>query len=113
MGDPPMIYDPPPRMANAVQGTSVALGILGLAMTAAGASDSTTENVLKLGHDAVVQAGMFFGFSTIPGSLRWGIVVTAVSVALNIYSLLLRYQYDSRRAAEAERATAASRATPG
>ena len=112
MGDPPMIYDPPPR-ANALQATSVALGIVGLAMTAAGASDSTTDNVLKLGHDAVMQAGMFFGFQTLPGSLRWGIVVTAVSVALNIYSLLLRYQYQARRAAEAEKATAASGATRG
>ena len=108
MGDPPMIYDPPPR-ANAAQATSVAVGIVGLATTAAGTSQGTTEGFLKLGHDAVVQAGMFFGFSTVPGSLRWGIVLTAVSLALNIYSLLLRYQYQARKAAEAEKATVAGR----
>lgn len=92
---PPQYVEPPPRRANLVQGTSIALGLTGLAMTAAGATQSTAETALQLGHHAIVEAGMLFGFGTVPGSLRWGIVLTAVSVGLNIYSLWLRYQYQS------------------
>jgi len=111
MGDPPMIYDPPPR-ANFVQGTSIALGLAGLAMTAAGATQSTAETALQLGHHTVVQAGLMFGFSTVPGSLRWGIALTAVSLALNIYSFWLRSQsrsqLDRSQLAEKDKATGAS-----
>ena len=95
MTEPPRIIEwpPPPRAANNAQAASAALGVTGLALTIAGASASTSEAMLGAGRDAVVQAAMLFGFGTVPASLRWGIVVTAVSVALNLVSLWLRYTY--------------------
>jgi hypothetical protein len=87
--------------AQMAQMTSAALGITGLAMTAAGASQSTAEAFLGLGHNPAVQAAMFFGFGTVPASLTWGIVVTAVSVGLNLYSLWLRYRSRESAAAAA------------
>jgi hypothetical protein len=111
MGDPPMIYDPPPR-SNFVQGASIAVGLAGLAMTAAGATQSTAETALQLGHHAVVQAGLMLGFATVPGSLRWGIALTAVSLALNIYSFWLRSQsrsqLDRSQLAEKDKPTGAT-----
>jgi hypothetical protein len=103
MTDPPQIYDPPPRQqaADQTQAASAALGVTGLAMIIAGASGSTSEALLGAGRDAAVQAAMLFRFDTVPGSLRWGIVVTAVSVALNLISLWLRFQSRKEQAKKA------------
>jgi hypothetical protein len=94
MSDPPQIIEwPPPRgAANAVQATSAALGVVGVVVTAAGAAGSTSEALLGAGRDVAAHANMLLSFGTVPGSLRWGIIITAVSVLLNIVSLWLRYQ---------------------
>jgi hypothetical protein len=107
--NPPIHVEGPPPRANLFQGTSIAVGLAGLAMTAAGASQSTAESFLQLGHDTAVQAGMFFNLATVPGSLRWGIVLTAVSLGLNIYSFWLRSRYQSSQLTEKQKPTAASR----
>ena len=105
MTQPQPIVDPPPppraQTADQIQAASAAIGVAGLGMIIAGASGSTSEALLGAGRDAFAQAAMLFGFARVPGSLRWGIVVTAVAVALNLISLWLRFQSRSSQATRA------------
>jgi multisubunit Na+/H+ antiporter MnhC subunit len=76
-----------------VQAVSAGIGATGVALLS-----STTgggQAALELGRTAISQAALLAGFPSLPGSLKAGIVLTALSVGLNFVSLLLRYLYRS------------------